>query len=234
MKEPIFQKIKDFIKDEIENKKYQEGDKIPTEMELSVFFNTSRQTVNKALRDLVLEGIVTRFPRSGSFISKKTPQTSIMTLKDIAEEIKTRGNTYSNELLLLEEIKADQHITKILQVVQDQVVYHSKMVHKENGVPVRYDERYVKPSIVPEYLHQDFKTITPSHYLQAACPVKKAENIIEAVIPNAKLRNYLDIEKTDACILISRIVTSLEGVASFSKLYYPSKRYKLNSIIKNI
>jgi len=232
MKQPVFKEIKDFIKQQIANKVYLPDEKIPTEMELAKQFNTSRPTVNKALSELVLEGVVVRFPRSGTFVTHQKAQTSILDLRNIAEEIKQRGNEYTNELICIDEIKASEHIAKVLNIVKDQKIYVSKMVHKENDVPVRYDVRYVKPSIAPDYVHQNFKKITPSEYLQKVCPVQKVDNTIEATMVKEPIQEHLDITKTEPCLLISRVVISNDEVASYSKLYYPSSRYKLNSVIE--
>lgn len=198
-------------------------------MELSKLFNTSRQTVNKALRDLAQEDIIERFPRSGSFVKVRVPQTSVLDLKNIALEIEERGNQYSNKLIKLEKTKADEDVAKALHVVIDQEVYTSAMIHYENGVPVRFDIRYIRPSSAPEYIEQNFTDITPAAYLQVTCPVEKVENIIEATMPSDEIKNYLEISKNEPCLRISRIVTSKGKVATYSKLYYPSSRYKLSS-----
>ncbi|WP_458699454.1 UTRA domain-containing protein [Sulfurospirillum sp. 1307] len=229
MKRPLFEEIKDFIKNKIRQKVYQDGDKIPTEMELAKLFNTSRQTVNKALRDLANEDIIERYPRSGSFVKTKVPHTSVLDLKNIALEINERGNQYSNKLIRLVTTKANENVAKALHVVIDQEVYTSSMIHYENGVPVRFDERYIRPTSAPEYINQTFENVTPAEYLQENCPVQKVENIIEAVMPNEEIQKYLEISKNEPCLRISRIVTSEGRVATYSKLYYPSSRYKLSS-----
>lgn len=229
MKQPLFKEIQEFIKKQIQDKKYLPNEKIPTEMEFAKMFNTSRQTVNKALRDLVLEDIITRSPRSGTFIKPKVAQTSVLDLKNISDEVRERGNTYTSELVSLEEIRAQETIAKVLHVVKDQTIYVSKMIHKENGVPVRFDIRYIKPSAAPEYLLQDFKEVTPSEYLQKNCPIDKVDNTIEATLVKEDIQKFLDITKDEPCLLISRVVSSDNQIASYSKLYYPSSRYKLNS-----
>lgn len=232
-RKPLFKEIKEFIINQIETKVYLAGEKIPTEAQLVLMYKTSRPTVNKAISELVIEGYVERFPRSGTFVKKKIAQSSIIGLKNIAKEIEDRNNIYTNELVMLEEIKASEVIANILNVVKDQKIYISKMIHKENDVPVRFDIRYIKPTSVPAYLKQDFKKTTPNEYLQKVCPVQKVQNSIEAIMPNEKIQMLLDISKNEPCLLISRIVISNDQVASYSKLYYPSSRYKLNSIWEN-
>jgi GntR family histidine utilization transcriptional repressor len=228
-KQPLFEEIKDYIKKQIEDKKYLKGEKIPTEMEFAKMFNTSRQTVNKALRDLVLDDIVERSPRSGTFVKTVVPQTSVLDLKNIEEEINERENIYSNQLVSLNIIKADKQIAKILKLVKDEEVYISQMIHKENGVPVRFDTRYVKPSSAKEYIKQNFNETTPAKYLKIHCPVDEVTNTIEATMVSEEIQKYLDISKNEPCLKISRVVISKGQIATYSELYYPSSRYKLTS-----
>lgn len=228
MKQPKYKDIKDYIKEQIVHGKYQANDKIPTEAEFAKMFSASRQTVHKALRDLALEGLIVRYPKLGSFVSPEKPQTSILDLRAISDEVKSRGNEYSNELISLKEIRAPEAIAKIMGLVKDQKIYESQLIHKENDVPVRFDIRYILPKIAKDYIKQDFKDFTPNEYLQKHCPAEKVENSIEAVMPDDFVRIFLDLDE-EPCLLISRVVRTGDEVASYSKLYYPSSRYILKS-----
>ncbi len=84
MKEPLYEVVKRYIKDQIDAGVFAPGDKIPTEMDLAAQFNTSRQTVTKALRDLVLDDLVERSPRSGTFVKPPKSQSSLLDLQNIA------------------------------------------------------------------------------------------------------------------------------------------------------
>lgn len=229
MKVPLYEVVKRYIKDQIDAGVFAPGDKIPTEMDLAAQFNTSRQTVNKALRDLVLDDLVERSPRSGTFVKPPKSQSSLLDLQNIATQISERGNSYSNTLIELSAQKVDTDVAAILGMVKDEEVFVSQMVHKENGMPVRYDERYIRPGAAPEYIKQTFKEFTPAQYLQANCPVEKVENIVEALLPSIQIRKLLEIKANEPCLRITRIVTSRGKIASYSKLYYPSSRYKLTS-----
>lgn len=61
--------LSQWIKDNITNGTYLPGDKIPSENELSLLFNYSRQTVRQAISNLVGEGILSREQGSGTYVS---------------------------------------------------------------------------------------------------------------------------------------------------------------------
>ena len=44
-------------------------------------------------------------------------------------------------------------------------VFHTLIVHYENGVALQCEDRYVNPACAPDYLQQDFTQVTPTHYL---------------------------------------------------------------------
>ena len=46
-------------------------------------------------------------------------------------------------------------------------VFHTLIVHYENGVPLQCEDRYVNPACAPGYLSVDFTRTTPTHYLLA-------------------------------------------------------------------
>ncbi len=61
----------DDILNKIENAVYKPGDMIPTENELTVLYNVSRTTVQKALNILASKGIIYRVAGKGTFVSEK-------------------------------------------------------------------------------------------------------------------------------------------------------------------
>ncbi len=68
---PRYQQIREFIAEKINSDIWPVGTKIPTEIELTKQFSVSRMTVNKAIRELVIEGVLQRTPRIGTFVCTK-------------------------------------------------------------------------------------------------------------------------------------------------------------------
>ncbi len=71
---PAYQRIKNHISRPITSGRWQAGDAVPSEHALMQRFDVSRMTVNRAMRELVAEGLITRTRGSGSFVAlKKAP-----------------------------------------------------------------------------------------------------------------------------------------------------------------
>jgi DNA-binding LacI/PurR family transcriptional regulator len=69
---PKYQQILDDLKESISSGKYRGGERLPSEHELVKTFGTSRVTVNRALRELQLAGIIERRAGSGSYVSQSS------------------------------------------------------------------------------------------------------------------------------------------------------------------
>ena len=73
MKEPKKQiEVINKIRADINQGKYADGVRMPTEAEYSALLNVSRQTVRKALNALEAEAVITRIQGSGSYVNKQS------------------------------------------------------------------------------------------------------------------------------------------------------------------
>ncbi len=69
---------------------------IPGETSLAQTFGVSRMTVNRALRELTAEQILTRVQGSGTFVAQQKYQATLVAIRNIAEEIvAARGHQHS-------------------------------------------------------------------------------------------------------------------------------------------
>src|SRR5882724_4213829 len=70
MGQPKHAKICEDMRRAITSGRYQEGQRLPTEAQLVLQYQTSRPTVARALRDLQYEGLIARRAGSGTFVRK--------------------------------------------------------------------------------------------------------------------------------------------------------------------
>jgi len=68
---PIYQLIKDVIREEVRQKKYQSGDKLPSVNQLARQFNTSRNTAIKAINDLCRDGLLESLQGVGTIVRRQ-------------------------------------------------------------------------------------------------------------------------------------------------------------------
>ena len=184
-------------------------------------------TVNRALRELTNEGLIVRKQGKGSFVLQPKKVSALFEVKSIAEEILSRNGQYSCKVHHLSEEKTPPHLAEEMNIAPYSEVFHSIIIHLDNNVPIQLADRYVNPAIAPGYLQQDFTKITPNEYLLSLAPVSEVEHVVEALIPEAWIRDLLEINEAEPCLALQRTTWVATAVATRSTFYYPGSRYKL-------
>ncbi|WP_256078081.1 histidine utilization repressor [Massilia sp. YIM B04103] len=223
---PIFQRIKDYLLEQIAAGHWKEGDVIPSEQALTKQFGVSRMTVNRAVRELTAEQVLTRRQGSGTFVAQQKYQATLLEIKSIAEEVRARGHAHRSSLQQLERGKASELLAKQFDLAPGHLLFHSVIVHYENGVPIQVEDRWVNPLCAPDYMEQDFAHITPNEYLMAAAPLQGATYSIEALAPPRDIADMLAIDTRQPCLVLRRQTRSAGRIASLATMWHPGHRYQ--------
>ncbi len=226
---PLYAGVKQMILGKIRSGEWPPRHRIPSESALVEELGVSRMTVNRALRELSIEGVLLRVQGLGSFVADGKLQTSVFEVRNIADEIAERGNKYSATIVLLDELKASPEVADTLDRPIGSIIFHSIIVHNENDIPIQLEERYVNPELVPEYMAQDFAQITPNQYLTQIAPWTEAEHRVEAILPASWETRLLGITRADPCLLIRRRTWMGDRIASAVRLLFPGGRYRIES-----
>jgi len=227
--QPLYLKVKDHILDNIRTGAWAPGARIPSENELVESFGISRMTANRALRELMAEGYVNRVPGVGTFVREAPARSSLMELRNIAEEIAQRGHRYSARVASKRDVPSNPALAEEFEDHASASFFHITVVHEENGVPVQLEDRYVNPALVPDFLAQDFTGITPTAYLVATMPVDELEHTVEATLPTPDQQRLLNVDPLEPCLALHRRSWSRGRVVTAVTLTYPASRYALYS-----
>lgn len=223
---PAYQRVKAHVLAQIQSGAWKEGDAIPGEEALAREFGVSRMTVNRAMRELSDEQIVERVQGSGTFVAQQKYQATLVEIRNIAEEIAARGHEHRCELHRLERVKAGEALGRTFGLPPSRVLFHSVVVHFENGLAIQVEDRYVNPEVAPDYLSQDFTTQTPNAYLMRVAPLQGVSFVIEAMLPPPAVAEMLAIPPAEPCLVLRRQTRSTGRVASAATLWHPASRYQ--------
>jgi GntR family transcriptional regulator, histidine utilization repressor len=226
---PLYAQVKTHIMDQIRSGALKAGSRVASENELVESFKISRMTANRALNELTSEGHLARVPGVGTFVKEATPRSSLLELRNIADEIIARGHRYSSRIEDLREVTATPALMEDFELKSATPLFHIVVVHEENGMPVQLEDRYVNPFCAPNFLRQDFSATTPTAYLLAAIPVDELEHNVEAILPDANQQRHLHISSNEPCLSLHRRSWSKSHVVTSATLIYPASRYALHS-----
>jgi GntR family transcriptional regulator, histidine utilization repressor len=223
---PPYEQIKRYVTEHIANGTWKPGDAIPSETVLVKEFGVARMTVSRALRELTSERVLTRVQGSGTFVAPRDYESTVLEIRNIADEIAARGHTHAARVLTL-QASADAAAIAALGLAAGPV-FHSRIVHCEEDEPIQYEDRYVNPALFPHYLQQDFTRETPNHYMVRLAPIQHAEFRIYARKPDAHVRHHLAMEIGEPCLTVERRTWVGGAVATSVLLWHAASRFHLS------
>jgi len=222
-----YTRVKEHLKAGLAAGRWRPGALMPSEAELVARFGVSRMTVNRALRELQAEGLVERVQGVGTFAAELQRISSTLTIRDLQEEIEARGHRHHAEVAVRRGEPAAAALAASLGIAAGSRVFHTLIVHHDNGVPLQCEDRYVNPAAAPDYLGVDFTRTTPTRYLLRVAPLWEAQYTIEASRATAQEAKLLGVAPDEPCLVVVRRTVSRGVPITLARLVHPGSRYRL-------
>ena len=223
-----YARVKQHLKDGLASGRWPPGALMPSEADLVATFTVSRMTVNRALRELQTEGLVQRTQGVGTFAAPLHRVSSTLTIHDLHEEIESRGHHHHAVVHVQRAEPAAAALAAQLGVKTGSEVFHTLIVHFDNGVPLQCEDRYVNPACAPRYLQADFTRTTPTHELFETTALWRAQYSIEAARPTRQEAQLLGVADDAACLIVVRRTFARESAITIARLVHPGTRYALH------
>lgn len=226
---PLYERVKQYILTRVADGRLADGARVPSENELAGALGVSRVTVNRAMHELSQQGLLLRVQGSGTFVRVPPSRSSLIEIRNIADEVLARGGLHDSRVVTLERVPADAELAAFLDSPVGDAVFYSLVVHHENGTPIQLEERFVNPAFAPRYLQQDFTRCTTSEYLHTIACVTEVEHTVCAVRPDRRVCELLAVDITEPCLRLIRETWVGRLATSRNVLTYPGTRYSLGS-----
>ncbi len=224
---PLYRQIKRDIRTRIKCGQWQPGERVPSENSLVESLGVSRMTVHRALRELTQEGVLDRVHGLGTFVAPPTRHASLITLEDIAREIRAAGSEHSCRVLSLKRLSASAERAMQMEVTRGATLYHLRAVHSQDGVPIQLEDRLVSPDLVPGFIDQDFRAGTPTAYLVEQITPDEMEHVVRAILPDERSARSLGMTPASPCLELRRRTWKDGRVVTSATLTYPGDRHAL-------
>lgn len=223
----LYQRILSDIRAKIVSGEWAPGQRIPFEHELTVEYNCSRMTVNKALSQLARTGLIERRRRSGSFVRQPRSQAAILEIHDIRAEVEALGLPYRYQLLSRQVRISDEADAELLQPSKPKMVLELKSKHFAGKRPFCMEERLISLDAVPEAAEESFAEIAPGPWLIGRVPWSSAEHRISAASADADTAASLAIEDGAPCLVVERRTWSADLPVTNARFTYPAESHSV-------
>jgi GntR family transcriptional regulator, frlABCD operon transcriptional regulator len=139
---PLYDQLKQKLREAIDHGEYKQGEKLPNEAELCDLYGVSRITVRKAIQELCDEGFLERKQGKGTFVMRKKVKREMVTVDGFTDFVRLLGKKPTKKILVCEEIKASQKLAESLQIEADAPVLRLLRLMYVDGQPFTIDETH--------------------------------------------------------------------------------------------
>lgn len=225
-REPMYQQLNQLLRSLVGSPEFPAGGQFLTERQVSERFQVSRATANKALSNLVSEGLLTFRKGVGTFVSPRSMDYNLRALVSFTEEAIAAGKRPETRVLRFEEISASnapEAVAEALQASLQDKLWYLERLRLADSLPVILERRHIAARYCPRLNARDlggslYRVWKERYHLE----VEGAEETIRAV----------NIRRSEAVVLHTRqntaglLITSVGYLVGHEPLWFEKTLYR--------
>lgn len=228
MQEPMYIKIHNQIKREIEEKKYTVGERIPAERQLAARFNVSRMTLRQAIKTLEDEGILERRLGSGTYVASQKVQEKMSGIMSFTDIMRANGHVPSSKLVSYRVTKPSLSEKEKLQIKDNDTVLRMERVRFADDVPICYEVATIPFSMVSQFSKDEISTsLYKTLEKKAGFEIGNVIEHIGASVANENDARLLSVRKGEALVTRRQVTELSNGIPfEYVRASYVAERFE--------
>ena len=239
IKDPIYQQLNKLLRELIQEGAFKTGDQFLTERKICERFEVSRATANKALSNLVSEGILEFKKGVGTFVADKYIDFDIRSLISFNNITRETGKMPSTRVLGFKKIKvrdAGAKVQEELKTDPDGLFYLIERLRLVDGIPTILERRHIVEKYCPDLNKSDlegsvFSLLTDKYHLK----IVGADQIIKSVIIGDRDREVLKVSDMESGFQVSAVGYIEGGIPLWSEnTVFRGMKYEFRNVIGQV
>jgi GntR family histidine utilization transcriptional repressor len=201
---------------------------LPGEIELAKEFGCARATVNRAMRELVEEGILERKRKAGTKVKSSPTRRALFSIPIVREEITNTGAKYRYVLIERTVVPVPGWLRARLDAEKDQPVLHIRCMHYAGSNPYQFEDRWINLTAVPNAEEFDFEETGPNEWLVREVPFSEGELEFSATNATSDVANFLHTSEGSAIFTVERTTWLGKLSVTYARLHF-ARDYKMST-----
>jgi len=240
LQQPQYRQVADTLRRRIQNGVYQQGETIPSFVELEDLFDVSGITVRKAVGILSDEGLVDGRRGIGTVVIANQPddRVTIEVSGDFGEWLNSaKGERLplEQELLGIETAKAPPNVARALAVPGDEVLWCMRRLRRIAGAPISYHVNYGRPDVLGRInagMMADRGSFVDAMRRHCALPLARMDQRVEAITADRDLSDLLEVDFGEPLFFVENLYSDEAGAPlAVTHLYLRGDRYAYQASI---
>ena len=208
MPKPLYEQLREILRDDIINGKYSEGGKMPSEDKLREIYGVSRITVRRAIQDLCNDGMLQRQHGKGTFVLTKKHKDRMDIIHGFTDYMEEHGREIGRIILEKNYTFPSERVAESLNIgIEDSVIYLKRLM-LDQGFPFMLDECWYPATRYPNLFDEIKEDSSTYHILSQKYKVKlsKSYKEINAILSTEEISSYLACSVGDPIFSIYKVV----------------------------
>ena len=210
---PLYQIVVESILDQVNSGQLEANQRLPSESELCQIYSVGRNTIRRAISELVNDGVLHTVPGVGTFVVDARLDKTAEYLFGFSQEMQFLGKKVSSRVLEASIIPADPFLSRRLQVQLGAEVVFLNRVRLMDGEPTAIERSYLPHELCPGILEFDFSTNSLYEILSTVYDKRPdhAEQVIEASLATPEVSHLLELTPPSVVFVFRRETKMASG-----------------------
>lgn len=226
----VWRQIEETLADEIRSRRWEEGQRLPTEAELSGRFGVNRHTLRRAISALVDRGLVRVEQGRGAFVRENVLEYLVGRRTRFTENVRRANRSPGGRSLSLKRMRASREVSEPLNVAPGTAVIRLETVGEVDGRPLSYGVHWFPGRIFPEFA----EAYEPSHSItrvmehHGMADYARAVTKVTARMPDATDAEILSQPRTRPILFVESVNIDSGGrPIQLSHVRYAADRFQM-------
>lgn len=213
------------------------GDRLPSEAELSAKHDVSRITARRAMNELAQKGLVSRSRGKGTIVNHTLPATSFSgDFGGLMENLIAIDAHTSVEVLSFDYVSAPPAVAEALKLGRGAKTQRAERLRSSGTQPFSYILTYLPAKIGRSFNRADLGANSILSLIErSGHDVHSAKQSVSADIADADKARHLDVEQGAPLLKVTRVVSDSSGTpVQYIEIHYRTDAYQLNMELSRV
>jgi GntR family transcriptional regulator len=234
---PLWHQLREILEERIRSGDWPPGAHLPAELELQQSYGLSRTTVRQALRELEIEGLVTRYRGRGTFVARPKLTHGPEARTSLSRSLLEQGLQPSWQLLSHGLSEAPEDVALRLSLARGVRAYSVRRLRCANETPIGHHTAFVAPQFATRIQEAALTSGGSLDYLSNESVVHSAHagRLIDAIPAGELDVLLLGCEPGAPLLRIRRLLVATDGtpIEDLTAVYRGDRfQYRLGTVIK--
>ncbi|WP_420565728.1 phosphonate metabolism transcriptional regulator PhnF [Thalassobaculum sp.] len=147
----VWRQIEETLAEEIRSRRWAEGQRLPTEAELSGRFGVNRHTLRRAVSALVDRGLVRVEQGRGAFVRENVLEYLVGQRTRFTENVRRANRTASGRLQSFKRMRAPKDVAAVLRLAPGTAVLRVETVNQVDDRPLSIGDHWFPAKRFPDF-----------------------------------------------------------------------------------